>query len=85
MQAPPPGESVTGITFTANIKTGPLTFIPEIRFDNSSKSDMFLDGSGNYTQGATQFLLAAVYAFWYLTIISFLKPFTNYRERFLYL
>jgi hypothetical protein len=60
---PPPGESVTGITFTANVKAGPLTFIPEIRFDNTSKSDMFLDGSGNYTQGATQFLLAAVYAF----------------------
>jgi len=60
---PPPGESVTGITFTANIKAGPLTFIPEIRFDNSSKSDMFVDGSGNYTSGATQFLLAAVYGF----------------------
>jgi hypothetical protein len=60
---PPPGESVTGITFTANVKAGPLTFIPEIRFDNSSKSDMFLDGSGNLTQGATQFLMAAVYAF----------------------
>ena len=60
---PPPGESVTGITFTANVKAGPLTFIPEIRFDNTSKSDMFLDGSGYYTSGATQFLLAAVYAF----------------------
>lgn len=60
---PAPGESVTGLTFTANVKTGPLTFIPEIRFDNTSKSDLFLDGSGNYTSGATQFLLAAVYAF----------------------
>ena len=60
---PPPGESVTAITFTANIKTGPLTLIPEVRFDNTSKSDMFVDGAGNYTTGASQFVLAAVYAF----------------------
>ena len=60
---PPPGKSVTGLTFTANVKAGPLTFIPEIRFDNSSKSDIFVDGSNNFTSGATQFLLAAVYAF----------------------
>ncbi len=60
---PAPGESVTGITFTANVKSGPLTLIPEIRFDNTSKSDLFLDGSGNYTSGATQFLLAAVFSF----------------------
>jgi hypothetical protein len=60
---PPSGQSVTGITFTANIKAGPLTVIPEIRFDNSSKSDMFTDGSGVATSGAQQFLIAAVYAF----------------------
>jgi hypothetical protein len=60
---PPPGQSVTGITFTANIKAGPLTFIPEIRFDNASKNTMFVDGSNNPTTGATQFLLAAVYGF----------------------
>jgi hypothetical protein len=60
---PPPGQSVTGVTFTANVKTGPLTLIPEIRFDNSSKADLFTDGGGAYTTGATQFLLAAVYAF----------------------
>jgi hypothetical protein len=60
---PAPGENVTGITFTANVKAGPLTFIPEIRFDNSSKSDLFVDGNNNFTAGATQFLLAAVYAF----------------------
>jgi len=60
---PASGESVTGITFTANVKAGPLTFIPEIRFDNSSKNDMFVDGNNNYTSGATQLVLAAVYAF----------------------
>jgi hypothetical protein len=60
---PAPGDSVTGITFTANIKTGPLTLIPEIRFDNSSKNTMFTDGGGMATSSASQFVLAAVYAF----------------------
>lgn len=59
----PPGESVTGITFTANIKAGPLALIPEIRFDNSSKSDMFVNSSNAFTSSAGQFVLAAVYAF----------------------
>jgi hypothetical protein len=60
---PPPGQSVTGITVTANIKAGPLTLIPEIRFDNTSKATIFEDGSGNLTSSASQFVLAAVYAF----------------------
>jgi hypothetical protein len=60
---PAPGESVTGITVTANIKAGPLTVIPEVRFDNMSKSDLFTDGSGAFTSSAGQFVLAAVYAF----------------------
>ena len=57
------GESITGITFTANIKAGPLTLIPEIRFDNNSKSDLFVDGNNAATSSASQFVLAAVYAF----------------------
>ena len=60
---PPPGEDVTGLTFTANIKAGPLTIIPEIRFDNSSKSDMFTNSSSTPSSSASQVLLAAVYAF----------------------
>jgi hypothetical protein len=60
---PPPGQSVTGITATANIKTGPLTLIPEVRFDNTSKSTLFVDGNGNLTSSASQFVIAAVYAF----------------------
>lgn len=59
---PPAGDSVTGITFTANIKAGPLAFIPEIRFDNGS-NDMFTDSNFAPTKSASQFLLAAVYAF----------------------
>lgn len=59
---PPPGENVLGITFTANVKAGPLTFIPEVRFDNSSKSDIFVN-NGAFTTSAAQVVLAAVYAF----------------------
>jgi hypothetical protein len=60
---PLPGQSVFGSTLTANIKAGPLTLIPELRLDNSSKSMMFTDGGGNPTSSATQFVLAAVYVF----------------------
>ena len=60
---PPPGQSVFGATFTANLKAGPLTLIPEVRVDSSSKNTMFTDGGGNLTSSASQFVLAAVYAF----------------------
>jgi hypothetical protein len=59
---PAPGASVTGLTFTANIKSGPLMLIPEIRLDNGSKN-MFLGTNNSPTSSASQFLLAAVYAF----------------------
>jgi hypothetical protein len=58
-------KSITALTFSANIKSGGLTFIPEIRFDNDKdfsqsfvKSDMV-----TATKSATQFSLALVYAF----------------------
>jgi hypothetical protein len=57
-----PGESVTAITATANIKSGALTFIPELRLDNASKS-IFADSNLKATSSATQFSIAAVYAF----------------------
>jgi len=59
---PAAGSSVTAITFTANVKSGPLTFIPEFRLDNGSKN-MFLSSSNSPTTSAAQFLMAAVYAF----------------------
>jgi putative OmpL-like beta-barrel porin-2 len=66
---PAAGESVTGLTLTANIKSGPLTLIPEIRFDNGSK-DIFYDrnsapsaATNPDARSASQFVLAAVYAF----------------------
>jgi hypothetical protein len=59
------GGDVTAITVTSNIKAGPLTFIPEIRFDN--RNDKFLvpftNSDGVATNHASQFVLAAVYAF----------------------
>jgi hypothetical protein len=57
-----PSSNVTAITATFNIKSGPLTFIPEIRFDNG-KNEIFTDSDGAPTKSAGQFLLAAVYAF----------------------
>ncbi len=65
LAGPLPGGSVLGSTLTANIKAGPLTFIPEIRLDDVNKKaySTFTDSSGAPTTSATQFVLAAVYAF----------------------
>jgi hypothetical protein len=59
------GGNVTGITVTSNIKAGPLTIIPEIRFDNKSDKfpATFTNTSFAPTNNASQFLIAAVYAF----------------------
>lgn len=56
------GQNITAITVTGNLKAGPLTVIPEIRFDNGSE-EVFVDGDGAPTKSASQFLIAAVYAF----------------------
>ena len=54
--------NVTAITLSANIGSGPLTFIPELRFDIASE-DAFENSEGNPTKNAGQLLLAAYYAF----------------------
>jgi hypothetical protein len=59
---PPAGESITAFTLTANVKAGPLTLIPEVRLDNGSTSQ-FINNNGGSTKQASQFLVAAVYAF----------------------
>jgi hypothetical protein len=59
----PPGSSVKAFTLTANVKAGGLTFIPEVRLDNASKSTPYVKSSGMPTKSASQFVLAAVYAF----------------------
>lgn len=59
---PPAGESITAFTLTANIKAGPLTLIPEARLDNGSTAQ-FINSNAGATKQASQFLVAAVYAF----------------------
>ena len=61
---PAPGSSVTALTVTANIKSGPLTLIPEVRFDNNKDlATSAFTKNGMPTRSASQFVLAAVYAF----------------------
>lgn len=55
-------ESVTAFTLSANLKSGGLTFIPEIRLDNGSSEQFFKD-NGAATKSATQASLAVVYGF----------------------
>ena len=59
------GGDVKAITVTSNIKAGPLTVIPEVRFDTKSDAfgAAFTDSNGMATNHASQFVLAAVYAF----------------------
>lgn len=60
---PSADESVFALTLSGNVKAGPLTVIPELRFDNGS-SDMFYKKNGtDMTKSASQFSIAAVYAF----------------------
>ena len=59
---PDAGESVTSLTFSGNLKSGGLTFIPEFRVDNGSVKS-FMKENGNDTKSASQFSLAVVYAF----------------------
>lgn len=55
-------ENVIANTITGNFYTGPLTVITELRIDNTSV-DTFVDGSNNPVDTASQFLIAAIYAF----------------------
>ena len=55
-------NSVTALTFSANLKAGGLTFIPEFRLDSGS-DEIFEKSSGDPTKSASQFALAMVYGF----------------------
>jgi hypothetical protein len=59
---PAAGQSIKAFTLTANVKAGPLTLIPEVRLDKG-KQMQFVDSNGGPTKTASQFLIAAVYAF----------------------
>lgn len=56
------GTAYTGLTLTANIKSGGLTFIPEVRLDHNGDKP-FSNKTGGAAPNAGQFSLAAVYAF----------------------
>lgn len=56
------GTKYTAVTLTANIKSGGLTFIPEVRLDHNGDKP-FLKNNGLSAPNAGQFSLAAVYAF----------------------
>jgi len=57
-------QSVNTITLTANLKAGPLTVIPEFRLDGASDEFFYKNSDGmDMTKSASQFLIAAVYAF----------------------
>ena len=54
--------NVNAVTFSANIGSGPLVFIPELRFDAASEN-IFIDSDANPTSSAVQAVLAAVFSF----------------------
>ena len=57
-----PTENIFANTLSANFKVGPLTLIPEIRFE-SAQSEIFLDSDGKGSKSTTTALFAAVYKF----------------------
>lgn len=56
------GEEILALTLSGNLKAGPLTIIPEVRLDKGS-DEMFFSKSMRPVKNASQFLIAAVYAF----------------------
>jgi len=62
MSIAPMGASVLANTLSANFKAGPLTFIPEIRFESASK-EIFADKDGAALKSNTSALIAAIYKF----------------------
>ncbi len=58
-----PADDINAITVSGNLKSGGLTFIPEVRFDNDSNSSFFKNDGLTATKNASQFSLAVLYAF----------------------
>jgi len=55
--------SLTALTLSANLKSGGLTFIPELRLDSNSDKVLFVDSALAPAASASQFSLAVVYGF----------------------
>ncbi len=62
MSLAPEGAAIWANTISMNFKAGPLTFIPEIRFESGSK-DVFYDKEGAPKSGNVSALFAAIYKF----------------------
>lgn len=56
------GTTVSAFTLSGNLKSGPLTFIPEFRFD-ISEDKTFINNDNLPAKAASQVLFAVVYAF----------------------
>jgi len=56
------GSTVNAFTISGNLTAGPLTFIPELRFD-SGEEEIFFKENMVPTKSASQLLFALVYAF----------------------
>ena len=54
--------SITAVTLSANIGSGALKLIPEIRLDTAS-GEVFIDSSNNPSSSAAQILVAAIFSF----------------------
>ena len=54
--------NIFATTLSANLKAGPLVFIPELRMENANK-EMFAKKSGDGTKSTLTALFAAVYRF----------------------
>ncbi|MEO6538171.1 MAG: outer membrane beta-barrel protein [Ferruginibacter sp.] len=57
-----PTKNIFANTLSLNAKVGPLTIIPELRFE-TAQSNIFLKNDGSGTKSTTSALLAAVYKF----------------------
>ena len=58
----PFGSSIFANTISGNIKVGPVTLVPELRFESAPKT-VFFNKDGDGKSSASSFLLAAYYKF----------------------
>lgn len=56
-------NTISALTISSNIKLGPVTLIPELRFDNSEAAIFPDKEEGKSTKNAGQALIAVVYGF----------------------
>lgn len=62
MSLAPEGANIFANTLSLNLKSGPLTIIPELRIESANKP-VYYNAEGNTVSSTASFLLAAVYKF----------------------